>query len=98
MLFCSWEVGGGGQRLLAGTGDLLAVTPPPPLPTRQVAPGVSGTGAGEGQSARESEPGCAGAQDGTCNQGISHSKLWSFRLLYGELNFRPKRGGYSETQ
>lgn len=34
----------------------------------------------------------------TCNQGISHSKLWSFWQLYSELNFRPKYIWYSEIQ
>lgn len=54
----------------------------------------------EGQSAQVSWAalGLGIAWDCSCNQGISHSKLWSFRLLYDELNFRPKHVGYSETQ
>lgn len=97
-----WFLGGGTggwQPLLLGTREKPGVVRafPRPSPTRQVAAGVPGRAQGEGQSVSESELGRAGP-DCTCNQGISHSKLWSFRLLEGELNFRPKRRGYSETQ
>lgn len=92
---------GGGQHLLSGDGRSgWRVAPSLPSPAWQIAPGVSGDATGAGQSARVSwavqGPGIA--RDCTCNQGISHSKLWSFRLLYSELNFGSKHGGYSETQ
>lgn len=101
MLFGPWEVSWktvsacGDQRWIGLAGDFSA-TPPP----QQVAPAVFGKARRKGQSAQVSWAalGLGIAWDCSCNQGISHSKLWSFRLLYGELNFRPKHGGYSETQ
>lgn len=96
--YALWDlVVGGGQCLLLGGGrSAWCVTPPCPSPTWQVASGVSGKATAEGQSARVSWAvhRLGIAQDCTCNQG----KLWSFRLLYSELNFGSKHGGYSETQ